>query len=519
MVLPSPAHGDMSFSPIDGASFVGFLVLVFAVSIAASRRRKVATEDYFLAGRELSWWLIGISLIASNISTEHFVGLAGRGYELGLAIASYEWMAAVTLVLVALFFLPRFLRAGIFTMPEYLEYRYDGATRSIMALFMMLAYVLVALATVLYSGALALEAVIGLDVVKGIWIIGALAGAYVTYGGLRAVVWTELIQGTALLFGGLLTFTLSLEAIGGWGRFTTLAAGKLHTVLPWNHPEMPWLAVFIGGLWIPNTFYWGLNQFITQRTLAARSLAEGQRGALFAAAIKVTIPFLIVMPGIMAADLFPGLIRTPDQAYPVLIRELIPTGLLGIILAALFGAVLSTFESLLNSAATIFSLDIYQRHWRRDAGPAELLRVGRWATLALFLIGCVWAPVVGRAGSVFQYIQMFWGFISPGIVVAFVVGMISPRTPALAAKGAMLLGIPVYGLLLWFLPGIAFLHHMAITFIVVAIYMAVVTMFRPLSEPVVLPVKEEIALEPAAHAAWFGGLVVASVAALYFYFW
>jgi SSS family solute:Na+ symporter len=509
----------MGFSPIDVASFVGFLVLVFAVSIAASRRRKVATEDYFLAGRELTWWLIGISLIASNISTEHFVGLAGRGYELGLAIASYEWMAAVTLVVVALFFLPRFLRAGIFTMPEYLEYRYDGGTRSIMALFMMLAYVLVALATVLYSGALALEAVMGLDVVKGIWIIGALAGAYVTYGGLRAVVWTELIQGTALLFGGLLTFTLSLEAIGGWERFTTLAAGKLHTVLPWNHPEMPWLAVFIGGLWIPNTFYWGLNQFITQRTLAARSLAEGQRGALFAAAIKVTIPFLIVMPGIMAADLFPGLIRTPDQAYPVLIRELIPTGLLGIILAALFGAVLSTFESLLNSAATIFSLDIYQRHWRRDAGPAELLRVGRWATLALFLVGCIWAPVVGRAGSVFQYIQMFWGFISPGIVAAFVVGMISPKTPPLAAKGAMLLGIPVYGLLLWLLPGIAFLHHMAITFIVVLIYMTAVTMLRPLAAPVVLPVKDEIALEPARHAGWFGGGVVAAVAALYLYFW
>jgi SSS family solute:Na+ symporter len=341
----------------------------------------------------------------------------------------------------------------------------------------------------------------------------------VTYGGLRAVVWTELIQGLALLFGGLLTFTLSLEAIGGWSRFTALAGDRLNTVLPWNHPEMPWLAVFIGGLWIPNTFYWGLNQFITQRALAARSLAEGQRRALFAAAIKVTIPFLIVMPGIMAVHLFPGLIDTPDQAYPVLIRELIPRGLLGVILAALFGAVLSTFESLLNSAATIFSLDIYQRHWRPRAEAAELLRVGRWATLALFLLGCLWAPLVGRAGSVFQYIQMFWGFISPGIVAAFVVGMISPRTPALAAKGAMLLGIPVYGLLLWFLPRVAFLHHMAITFIVVVLFMAVVTMLRPLATPAVLPVKQGIALEPAPHAGWFGAGVIAAVAALYLYFW
>lgn len=519
-MVPIPsARAAMTFSPIDIASFVGFLVLVFAVSLAASRRKKVATEDYFLAGRELRWWLIGISLIASNISTEHFVGLSGRGYELGLAIASYEWMAAVTMVVVALFFLPKFLRAGIFTMPEYLEYRYDAGARSIMAFFMMLAYVFVALATVLYSGALALEAVIGLDVITGIWIIGALSGLYVTYGGLRAVVWTELIQGTALLLGALLVFVLSLDALGGWGEFTALSAGKLHTVLPWNDPEMPWLAVFVGGLWIPNLFYWGLNQFITQRALAARSLADGQRGTLFAAAIKVSIPFLIVMPGIMAVHLFPDLIKTPDQAYPVLIRELVPPGLLGIMLAALFGAVLSTFESLLNSAATIFSLDIYQRQWRPAAEPAQLLRVGRWATLVLFLVGCLWAPIVGRAGSVFQYIQMFWGFISPGIVAAFVVGMVSPRTPALAAKGAMLLGIPVYGLLLWFLPGVAFLHHMAITFLVLVAYMWIVTARRPLAEPVVLPVKEGLVLTPAPHVKWFGAAVVGTVAGLYLFFW
>jgi SSS family solute:Na+ symporter len=509
----------MTFSTIDIASFIGFLVLVFAVSIGATRRKRVATVDYFLAGRELSWWLIGISLIASNISTEHFVGLSGRGYAIGLAIASYEWMAAVTMVVVALFFLPRFLRAGIFTMPEYLEYRYDGVARSIMALFMMLAYVFVALATVLYSGALALNAVIGLDVIRGIWIIGALSGLYVTYGGLRAVVWTELIQGVALLLGGLLVFVLSLNAIGGWSRFAELSAGQLHTVLPWNDPEMPWLAVFFGGLWIPNLFYWGLNQFITQRALAARSLAEGQRGTIFAAAIKVSIPFLIVMPGMMAVHLFPDLIKTPDQAYPVMIRQLVPAGLLGIMLAALFGAVLSTFESLLNSAATIFSLDIYQRHWRPRAEAAELVRVGRWATLVLFLAGCLWAPLVGRMGSVFQYIQMFWGFISPGIVAAFVVGMISPRTPPLAAKGAMILGIPVYGLLLWSLPGVAFLHHMAITFFVVAAYMGIVTVLRPLAAPVVFPVKEGIALEPARHVRLAGGLVIAAVVALYLYFW
>ncbi len=188
-------------------------------------------------------------------------------------------------------------------------------------------------------------------------------------------------------------------------------------------------------------------------------------------------------------------------------------------LAALFGAVLSTFESLLNSAATIFSLDIYQRHWRPTAEPADLVRVGRWATLGLFLVGCLWAPVVGRAGSVFQYIQMFWGFISPGIVAAFVVGMVSPRTPPLAAKGAMLLGLPIYGLLLWFLPGVAFLHHMAITFLVLVLFMGVVTALRPLSAPVVLPVKGGLDLEPARYGRLIGGAVIGAVAALYLYFW
>ena len=269
----------MSFQPLDIAAFVGFLLVVVGISLYASRGKHDAA-DYFLAGRNLPWWLIGFSLIASNISTEHFVGMAGRGYELGLAIASYEWMAAVTLVLVGLFFLPRFLQAGIYTIPEYLEFRYDVRTRTLMAAFIMAAYVFVALATVLYSGALALESIFGIDTNLGIWLIGILAGGYTIYGGLKAVVWSDLLQGVALLLGGVVVTVLGFRAMGGIAPFLEAADGKLHTVLPWNHPEMPWLAVFVGGLWIPNLFYWGLNQFITQRTLAARSLADGQRGAV-----------------------------------------------------------------------------------------------------------------------------------------------------------------------------------------------------------------------------------------------
>ncbi len=516
----------MTLNALDLLAFAAFLALVVGVSLWASRGEE-DSEDYFLAGRSLPWWLIGFSLIASNISTEHFVGMAGRGFELGLAIASYEWMAAVTLVVVAVVFLPRFLRAGIYTIPEYLERRYDVRARTLMAAYMMLAYVLVALATVLYSGALALEAIFGVPTFWGIWMIGILAGGYTVYGGLKAVVWSDLIQGVALLAGGALVTVLAIHAVGGLGSFLEAGSDRLHTVLPWNHPEMPWVAVFIGGLWIPNLFYWGLNQFITQRTLGARSLAEGQKGIFLAAFLKLLIPFIIVFPGIAAAEIYGGSIANPDQAYPLLIRDLLPAGLTGIMFAALFGAVMSSLDSMLNSAATIFVVDIYGRHLRPDASGRKLMRMGRIATAVLVVVGCLWAPVVASAPSVFEYIQMFWGFVSPGIVAVFVVGLLSRRAPAGAAIGAMVLGVPVYGLLLLLAPGVAFLHHMAITFIVLVTFMVVWTRLRPLPESeaaaAVLRQQEspagEFSLEPARGARGWALAVVATTAVLYAVFW
>ncbi len=504
----------MTFHPLDFIAFFGFIGVVVTVSVVASRKEE-SSDDYFLAGRALPWWLIGFSLIASNISTEHFVGMAGRGADIGLAIASYEWMAAVTLVIVGWVFLPRFLRAGIYTIPQYLEIRYGSTTRTIMAVFMMIAYVFVALATVLYAGALAIEQIFDVDTTLAIWIIGILAGAYTIYGGLKAVVWSDLLQGVALLLGGMLILVLALREVGGLGAFLESQQDKLHTVLPWDHPEMPWVAVFVGGLWIPNLFYWGLNQFIAQRTLAARSLADGQRGIYLATALKLFIPFIIVFPGIIAAELYADQIRLADQAYPVLMRELLPVGLTGIMFAALIGAVMSSLDSMLNSAATIFTIDVYQRHVRPDAAQRRLVLVGRVTTAVLVIIGCLWAPVVARTGSVFQYIQMFWGFISPAIVAVFLFGLYSPRTPAAAASGAMILGIPVYGLLLWWLPTVAFLHHMAITFLAVTVWLGVYTLTRPRRTRFVLETGSTLELEPARHGKWFGGAVIAATAVLY----
>ncbi|MCK4343139.1 MAG: solute:sodium symporter family transporter [Phycisphaerae bacterium] len=508
----------MELTLLDGVAFVAFIAVVIGVSLYASRKEE-NSEDYFLAGRGLSWWLIGFSLIASNISTEHFVGMAGAGFgQAGLAIASYEWIAAITLVVVALFLLPLFLRVGIYTMPEFLEHRYGAGPRALMAIYMLVAYVGVAIAAVLYSGAIGLQAIFGFNLQAGIWLIGIMAGAYTIYGGLKAVVWSDLLQGGALLLGGATVTIIGLSRVGGLGEFMAQNAHKLHVGLPADHPDIPWTALLLG-IWIPNFFYWGFNQFITQRTLGAKNLAQGQKGIVLAAFIKLLIPFIIVFPGIMALQLFGDEITDGDQAYPMLIKNILPAGLRGILFAALFGAVMSSLDSMLNSASTIFTMDLYKRHVNPRASAHRLLKVGRIATAVLVIVGCLVAPMPGRFEGVFEYIQKIWGFISPGIVTVFLFGLIFRRAPAAAAMVAMILGVPVYGLLLWLRPEIAFLNHMAITFAVLLAVMGAITLLKPLPVPVTFETTSGIDLTPSRSAKWLGLAVTAVTLALYVYFW
>jgi len=481
----------MEFGVFDYCAFIGYIAIVVGFAMYVSRREE-SSEDYFLAGRKLTWWLIGISLIASNISTEHFVGMAGAGYATGLAIASYEWMAAVAIVLVAIFLLPKFLRSGIYTIPEFLEYRYSFGARGLMACYMMAAYVFVIIAAVLYAGAVGLEQVFELDLVYGVWLIGIIAGVYTVWGGLKAVVWADLFNGLGLILGGVVVTFLGFHAMGGdhgiahgITTFFQNAGDKLQALKPWNHPEVPWVAVFIGGMWIPQLFYWGLNQFITQRALAAKSVAEGQRGMLFAACLKLLMPFIIVFPGIMAFELFGEAISNQDKAYPHMIQAILPAGLRGLMFAALFGAVMSSLDSMLNSASTIFTMDLYKRHVNQQASERSLITLGRVMTALFVVTACFWAPQLGWiAGGkgVFDYIQKTWGFITPGVFTVFFFGLFSKRTPAPAAVGAMLLGPSVYAWCLWAMPRVAFLHHMAFTFIALAAYLLVLTIVMPLRD-------------------------------------
>ena len=514
----------MNLHWFDVLVFVGFLLVAIGTSLYKSRKEE-SGEDFFLAGRGLTWPLIGLSLIAANISTEHFVGMSGQGAgAMGLAVASYEWIAAVTLVFVALFFLPRFLRSGIYTIPEYLEYRYNAAARAIMAFYLMVIYVAVSISAVVYSGALTIQTIFGTDLVLAVWLIGGIAALYTTWGGLKAVAWADLFQGSALILGGVLTLILGFSAVGGVDSFFQANADKLHMILPAGDSVLPWTALLIG-IWIPNFYYWGLNQFITQRALAAHDLRQGQLGIMFAATIKLFIPFIIIFPGIMAVQLYGAELTAPgattDMAYPLLIKNLVPIGLRGFIFAAIAGAVISTLGSMLNSVSTILTMDLYKRHWNRDASPRSVVLIGRIATMVFVVAVCLIAPQLGdpRFKGIFTYIQEFQGYISPGILAAFVFGLIFRRAPAAAGVAALVLCVPVYGFLHWQFGDIAFLNRMAISFAVNIAAMGLITWLWPLSEPRSMPVKGDFDMTPTPFIKWYGMILILITAGLYVMFW
>lgn len=653
---------------LEVALFVIAVVGVIALGIWKSRDDdgddSDNASDYFLAGRGLTWWLVGFSLIAANISTEQFVGMSGASANwLGMAIASYEWMAAVTLVFVAFWFLPKFLKAGLYTIPEFLEYRFDGVARLAMAIPAIITLVFVTTSSVIFSGAKFVseyynEVPVLNNLTAMCWMIAIFAAVYVFIGGLKACAWTDLIWGAALILGGAIVMFLAFErlsetpaeqlfetkvanseatveqidAAGPWQRFMLLndgvdgeaevrngpngSGGKVHMVRPKEDSDIPWTALLIG-LWIPNFFYWGLNQYIVQRTLGSKSLAEGQKGIVFAAFLKLLVPFLVVIPGILAFNLFSGDLHdgaaakntaafdaaaadevfevnphfatlqpelaasvfaknaaaagsnatfdasaTPeemastinemattaiasgkklsgsfkgydyDAAFPVLVRNLIkPMPMLSwFVLAALCGAVISSLASMLNSASTIATMDLYAK-FTGETDQNRLVTIGRVFVVIFVIMAGFVAPQLDNFESIFAYIQEFQGFISPGILAVFMFGFFSPRTPRYFGAVGIGLNVIAYGAFKWFVgpflvskgwwyaDQIAFLDRMAICFFIVLLAGILLTILRPMKTPVTLPVNEHIELETSQGAKMVGVAVVIATIALYWFFW
>lgn len=510
----------MIFSSLDYAVFIAFYLFVVGFALWKGRGKRTST-DYFLGGRSLPWWLIGISIVAANISTEQMVGMAGQGAgEVGLAVSVWQLSGSIGVVLIAFTLLPRLLRAGIYTIPEFLEYRYNTAARSIMAIITVVIYVAVMVTAVLYSGGLTIHTIFGLELKTGVWILAVIAAVYTTWGGLKAVAWADLFQGLALIVGGLLVFFLGLHAVGGWSAFADANAAKLHMVLPAEHPSLPWTGV-VSGMWIVILYYCGLNQFIVQRNLAARTLHDGQLGMIFAGALWLLVPFAIVMPGIMAGQLYADQLMTPDQAFPTMIRELVPVGLRGFMLAAIAGAIVSTLASMINSASTIFTMDVYNRLIDRSASQLRLVVVGRLATLVAVVIGASLAPQLAdpKFGGVFNFIQTFQGYIWPGVVAAFVAGLLVPQAPGSAGVAALVGGPVIYALFQFFAPSLNFLLQGALTFQLVLLVMGTITFFRPLAEPKILPVRKDLDIRTSPFVRNVGAAVIAATLLFIVIFW
>lgn len=445
---------------LDHLVFGLYLALVATVGILASRKKE-ESDDYFLASRNLTWWIIGGSMIAANISTHHFIGMSGRGYEIGLAIASFEWMAAIALVLYGKFFLPYYLKSRITTMPEFLERRFSGKVRLVYAIISLMGYIVIELAVVLYTGSLAIREVFGLPLVWGLVILCVIGGGYTIYGGFKAVAYTDVIQVTVLILGGLTVTLLGLHRLGVlvpghgpsvWGGFNAVLAGspeKFHMVRPWDDPELPWVGVFFGGMWLANIFYWGCNQFITQRTLAAKNVWHGQMGVVFAGFLKLLVPFLVVLPGIVAFRLYhpeTGLLRADcaltqsDLAFPTLVKQLLPVGFTGLVMAGLMGCVMSHIASMMSASSSILTFDIYRNYVKRDATSNELVRFGRVTSLTVLLAATVVGFFLRDLKAIFVYIQEFWSIAYPSVCALFLAGFFYPRATARGAFIAILAG-------------------------------------------------------------------------------
>lgn len=601
---------------IDTAVAIIFMLSVIGVGMIKSMGEKTHSEhgasDYFLAGRGLSWWLIGFSLIAANISAEQFVGMSGQGAGLeGLSVASWEWIAAITLVVVAFVLLPYFLRTGITTIPEFLEVRYNHWARLLMTISMTIILIGVSLIGVIYAGAITMVKLFvefGYDISlpTTCWILGGMAATYVAFGGLKACAWADLLQGSSLILGGAIITYFAFHALGvtdiatlvdstgaavaldaGAGsidKFSTLNSAAMHM----NTPAMPW-PVLVLGIWIPNFYYWGLNQYISQRILGSASLGDGQKGLVLAAGLKLIVPFIIVIPGIIAFNLFStqmeasanidagGSVFTSyeqaavnpdsnkiftldskyivahpekaqeidtynrtviarigesavvseeinpykyDSAMGLLITKLIPknVGILGFVIAALMGAIISSLAAILNAASTLFTMDVYQRYIRPDAEQYEFVTCGRICIGVFVVIGCIVAPMLADFKSIFGFIQSFQGYVSTGILAVFIYGLINRTSGKWAGVIGILANAIIYAYMQAVYPDIHFLYSMSYCLIAVLVILTGYGLIFK-AEKVEFESNTTLDMTPSTGARNWGIVICVLTVILYIVFW
>ncbi len=522
-------------------SFVGFTALVAIIAYIATRTTDESTSDgYFLGGRSLTAGVIAGSVLLTNLSTEQIVGLNGQAYSEGILVMAWETLAALAIVVTALFLLPRYLKGGLTTVPQFLEKRFDRTTKSIVSGLFLSGYMIIFLPIVLYSGSLAISTMFDVPEMLGVsdtaalwicvWGIGIVGSIYAIFGGLKAVAVSDTINAIGLLVGGLMIPVFGLMAIGDGDMLaglTTLVDANPEKFDSIGGPDasVPFSTIFTG-MMLVQLFYWGTNQAIIQRALAAKNLKEGQKGLMLAAFIKILGPIIVVLPGIIAWHMFQGNLDNADQAYPALVNEVLPPVLVGFFAAVLFGAILSSFNSALNSSVTLFGIDIYKHHFNSEASEREVVKKGKTFGIFIAIASMFIAPLIANAPQgLFGYLQEVNGCYSIPILTIVVVGYLSKRIPAIAAKVALFSGVGLYLVYLglkYFVVGEDalphYLHVMAILFVLNIAIMYIIGRFKPRHDKFILEHTKQVDISPWKYVLPVGLGICALVIFVYVYF-
>jgi SSS family solute:Na+ symporter len=533
-------------------TFLGFTILVAVIAYLKTRNTDENSSDgYFLGGRSLTGIVIAGSLLLTNLSTEQIIGLSGQAYEQGILVMAWETLAAITMVIIAMFLLPRYLKGGIATIPQFLERRYDKTTKAIVSGLFLSGYVTIFLPVVLYTGASAINTMFDVSTTFGIsenaalWLtvfgIGVIGSIYAVFGGLKAVAISDTINAVGLIIGGLMIPYFGLIMIGDGSILEGI------DILMTSHPEkfdatgaedsyVPFSTLFTGMLLV-NLFYWGTNQAIIQRALGAKNLVEGQKGLVYGAFLKILGPLILVLPGIIAYHIFEGNLAKADLAYASLVAEVLPKPLVGFFAAVLFGAILSSFNSALNSCVTLFGIDIYQEYVKKDASEKEIVKAGKTFGVFLALLAMIVAPFIANAGSVFEYLQEINGTYSIPILTIVVVGYLTKYVPAKAAKIGLISGVVLYSISQFLIKPTFnvveiidgketvignsyphFLHIMAILFVLNIIIMLIIGKINPRKEAYVQYNSKEVDITPWKYLKPVGALICIIVIGIYVYF-